>query len=76
MVHVKECPLVANGKSKRRGRASTEFYRNGVPQIYCYGFMNSLTGEPLKECQECLDWAYGDQVSRDISQSVEQESER
>lgn len=24
MVHVKKCPLVANGKSKRRGRASMD----------------------------------------------------
>lgn len=49
MVHVKKCPL---GK---RGRPSTEFYLNGKPQIYCYGWIDKMTDEPIDECRKCLD---------------------
>lgn len=52
MVHVRKCPL------KRRGKPTTEFYKDGKPQIYCYGWIDKMTDEPLKECRECLDYAY------------------
>ena len=64
MVHVKKCPL---GK---RGRPSTEFWRDGKPQIYCYGWVDQMTDEALGECKRCLDWANGDQVSRDLQLAV------
>lgn len=37
MVHVKKCPL---GK---RGRPSTEFWKDGKPQIYCRGWIDKMT---------------------------------
>lgn len=64
MVHVKKCPL---GK---RGRPSTEFCKDGKPQIYCYGWVDQMTDEALDGCKRCLDWAYGDQVSRDLQLAV------
>ena len=56
MVHVKKCPL---GK---RGRPSTEFWKDGKPQIYCRGWVDQMTDEALEACKNCADWADGDQV--------------
>lgn len=49
MVHVKKCPL---GK---RGRPSTEFYIDGKPQIYCYGYVDAMNDELIPECENCAD---------------------
>lgn len=64
MVHVKKCPL---GK---RGRPSTEFWKDGKPQIYCRGWIDKMTDEPLNECRACSDWAEGEQVHRDIQTTI------
>ena len=64
MVHVKKCPL------GERGRPTTEFWKDGKPQIYCYGWVDQMTDEALGECRRCLDWAYGDQVNRDLQLAV------
>lgn len=47
-----------------RGKASVEWYKNGVPQYYCYGYIDSATDEPLKECQKCSD--YVDNAQNDM----------
>ncbi len=47
------CKAVASGKVKRKGRASLEFYKDGKPQYYCYGYIDSMYDEPLPECKEC-----------------------
>lgn len=49
MVHVKKCPY---GK---RGRPSTEFYKDGEPQIYCEGWIDPMTDELIGECGCCPD---------------------
>ena len=41
MVHTK-CIL------KKRGRPYTDFYINGKPQIYCMGWIDIMTDEPLQ----------------------------
>ncbi len=61
MVHVKKCPYRYG-----RGKPSTEFYIDGKPQIYCYGWMDLMTEEPLKICKECADWVYGEQCDEDF----------
>ena len=64
-VHVRICPLVASGKVNKRGNPSTEFYRDGVPQIYCLGYFDSRNEEPLAECEVCLDFVHGLQCDID-----------
>lgn len=65
MVHVKKCPL-KNG----RGNPTTEFYDNGKPQIYCYGWVDCYNDEPLEECKKCADWAYGEQCEKDFAEHL------
>jgi len=36
-----------------KGKASVEFYKNGKPQYYCYGFTDRMTDELINECKEC-----------------------
>ena len=62
MVHVKKCPL---GK---RGRPSTEFYKNGKPQIYCMGWEDCMTESPLEECRKCKDFVMGAQIELDMEE--------
>ena len=62
MVHVKKCPL---GK---RGYPTTGFWKDGVPQIYCLGFVNNSTDEPLEECKQCKDFADGEQLEIDFEE--------
>lgn len=60
MVHVKKC---THGK---RGKPSTEFWKDEKPQIYCRGWIDQMTDEALEECKRCLDWAEGEQVDKDL----------
>ena len=60
MVHTK-CPL------GDRGKPTTEFYKDGKPQIYCYGWMDKMTDEPLEECKIFLDYVYGEQIEKDFN---------
>lgn len=52
-----------------RGKPTTEFYKNGKPQIYCYGFYDMMTDEPLEECHNCPDWVHGGQVEKDFEEA-------
>lgn len=61
MVHVKKCPC-ENG----RGRPTTEFHINGKPQIYCYGWIDRRTDEPVEVCRNCLDYVNGEQCEIDF----------
>ena len=61
MVHVKKCPCEYG-----RGKPSTEFYIDGKPQIYCYGWtLGDITDAP-ECCKNCLDWVYGEQPTIDF----------
>lgn len=60
MVHVTRCPY-----EKGRGKPTTQFYINGKPQIYCYGWMDCMTDEWLEICKQCKDWVYGEQCEKD-----------
>lgn len=65
MVHVKKCPL---GRG-RRSRPTTEFYINGKPQIYCMGWINMMTDDPLENCKNCKDFVHGEQLEIDWEQA-------
>lgn len=64
MVHVKKCPL---GK---RGNPSREFIKDGEWQIYCYGWIDKMTDEPLQECKKCLDFIGGEQYLEDYEERL------
>lgn len=48
-----------------RGRPTTEFYKNGKPQVYCYGWYDKRTDETLEVCRNCPDWVHGEQCEKD-----------
>ena len=56
MIHVKKCPYKGG-----RGNPVTDFYVNEKPQIYCYGYVNAETDEPIEMCKNCADFVYGKQ---------------
>lgn len=43
---------------KDRGKPSIEFYKNGKPQYYCYGYIDERTDELIEECKECQEHVY------------------
>ena len=47
---------IAGHKVMRRGEATVEWYKDGLSQYYCYGYIDSMTDEPLPECKECRDY--------------------
>ena len=52
------CRAKESGKVSRRGEASIEWYKEGKPQYYCYGYIDKMTDELLPECKECLRHVY------------------
>lgn len=67
MVHVKKCPCEYG-----RGKPSTEFYIDGKPQIYCYGWTLDSDGDidaAPECCKNCLDWAHGEQPMIDLEKA-------
>lgn len=61
MVHVRKCPCEYG-----RGRPTTEFYKNDKPQIYCLGWTDRMTDEPLEVCKNCKDFVHGKQIEYDV----------
>lgn len=47
------CKAKDGGKVLRRGEPSVEWYKDGKPQHYCYGYIDKMTDELLPECKEC-----------------------
>lgn len=64
MVYVKKCPY------GNRSRAETAFWINGKPQIYCAGWIDRMTDEPLEICQKCADWVNGEQCEKDFLENI------
>lgn len=58
-----------------RGKPTTEFYIDGKPQIYCYGWEDGMTDEPLEICKNCPDWVYGEQCEIDFKKHLTEVSE-
>ena len=38
-----ECRAKESGKVSRRGQPSIEWYKDGKPQYYCYGYIDKMT---------------------------------
>ncbi len=47
------CKAKERDKVSRRGEASIEWYKDGEPQYYCFGYIDKMTDELLTECKEC-----------------------
>ena len=52
------CKAKERGKVSRRGEPSIEWYKDGKPQYYCYGYIDKMTDELLVECKECRSHVY------------------
>lgn len=52
------CKAKENGKVAYRGKPSVEWYKDGKPQYYCYGYIDKRTDDLLPECQECRSHVY------------------
>ena len=52
------CKAKEHGKVVYRGKLSIEWYKDGKPQYYCYGYIDKMTDELLPECQECSSHVY------------------
>ena len=50
------CQAKKTGIVTRRGKPTIEFYKDGKPQYYCYGYKDMRTDEPLEVCQKCADF--------------------
>lgn len=64
MVHVAKCPY-----SEGRGLPTTEFHIDGKPQIYCRGWEDKRTDEPIEVCKNCKDFVYGSQIEKDYEEA-------
>ena len=49
------CKAVKKGEVPIRGDPTIEFYKDGVPQYYCYGYVDEGTDELLETCRNCMD---------------------
>ena len=47
------CEAKRQGIVRVRGKSSIEWHKDGKPQYYCYGYMDSFTDELLTQCAEC-----------------------
>lgn len=48
------CQAVKNGEVKVKGKPSIEFYIDGKPQYYCYGYCyDGSSNDVLESCKNC-----------------------
>lgn len=50
------CQAKKTGRVKHRGKPTIEWYIDGKPQYYCYGYYDKATDMPLDVCQKCADF--------------------
>lgn len=62
------CMAVKTGQVDRRGNKSIEFYKDGKPQYYCYGYCDAMTDEALDVCKKCADYVDGEQLQQQADQ--------
>ena len=67
---MEKCPLVRKGITRRKGKPSIEFYKDGKPQYYCYGYKDSMTDEPHEACKKCKKWVNGEQCEKDYEEEL------
>lgn len=55
------------------GKSSIEFYKDGKPQYYCYGYIDQRTDGLIEECKQCSRKVY--KAQEDLDRYI-QERER
>lgn len=58
------CQAKKTGRVKHRGKPTIEWYKDGKPQYYCYGYRNVMTEEFLEVCKNCADFV--DRAEEDL----------
>lgn len=60
------CQAAKQGIVKRRGNPTIAWYKDGVPQYYCRGWIDMETDEPLEVCRNCIDhiWKSSDDYDK------------
>lgn len=54
---MKQKRTLGNGV-KDIGKSSIEWYKDGKPQYYCYGYIDQRTDELIDECKRCKRHVY------------------
>lgn len=49
------CKAKKQGIVSSRGEPSIEWDKDGIPQYYCYGYIDKTTDELLEVCKSCID---------------------
>ncbi len=62
------CKAVKRGIVPKRGRPSIEWYKDGVPQYYCYGYYDKMTDEILDVCKNCVDHVDHTEAEKDYEE--------
>ena len=53
MSNESKCALVRKGIVRGKGKPSVEWWKDGNPMRYCYGYTDKMTDKLLVECQYC-----------------------
>ena len=48
-----KCALVRKGIVRGKGKSSVEWWKDGNPMRYCFGYTDRMTDELLNECKQC-----------------------
>lgn len=64
------CKAAKQGIVKQRGKPSIEWHKDGIPQYYCYGYIDMMTDELLEVCRNCID--HVDRAQEDMDKRNEE----
>lgn len=53
-----------------RGKTFIDYYENGNPVKYCYGYYDKKNDEPLECCKKCLDFFQGEYHEKEIERRM------
>lgn len=70
------CRARKQGIVRERGKASIEFYKDGKPQYYCYGYGDPMTDELLEVCKNCIDHVDSAEAERDYEEWQKEKERR
>lgn len=59
---------------KEVGKSSIEWYKNGKPQYYCYGYIDQRTDELIEECKQCRRQV--NKAQEDLEEYLKEKEER
>lgn len=59
------CLAKRNYHLNDKGKATIEWYKDGKPQYYCYGYIDQRNDEPLEECKQCKKFIWQSDIDFD-----------